>query len=592
MTRTSGPSHASPTGLRPCILLAASLAAAASGVAGGTPVSRLSAACRHGQVFLTWAEDETPAGTTLNVYIHGKPITSHTLADATRVGHHVERHSARDWWHDPASFDAKAKPAKPVGFRLATAAAPLDPRGGLFVHTVAEGERGPLYFAVMATGPDGAESTLLVPGRNTLERPVLAEPAPVEPIWLGPGPAPARGAGKGKSLRLSLHGRGGGRTAGPRAQKVNCLVFGHARQGWREGLPFKFWLGIAADTVVVRPCDRAWTGGRPVLESRDRRDHCPAVATWWYGYNRRIYETTKTAKVVAPNYTEEQLLWIVRWAQRHLGTDPARTTITGGSMGGSGTVSMALHHPHMFAAALATVPIVAYTRPGKGSAWRLECVFGPLDRTAVNHDGVPLLDHMNGAVVAAAARADLPPLFVTHGRSDRSIPWENNPPFYRAMGRARQALWVHWNNGTHPTAHRDAPADVKAWAARLARFRLDESFLAFTRCSDNRDPGNGDPTDGDIVGWINRGLDWKDLVDTPGEYAVTVLTAYAGLKLPVTVDVTPRRVQRFRLKPGEAVTARVGSAPPLRLRADASGLLTVPAVAITDARGTRVRLTR
>jgi hypothetical protein len=44
----------------------------------------------------------------------------------------------------------------------------------------------------------------------------------------------------------------------------------------------------------------------------------------------------------------------------------------------------------------------------------------------------------------------------------------------------------------------------------------DSGSSAWTRvtrllqCSDNKDPGKGDPTDGDIIGWMNRGLDWKD----------------------------------------------------------------------------------
>ena len=573
-----------------CVVIAIGVQAWAQAATG--TVSHLSAVYRHGQVFLTWQERDVPAGTTLNVYVHREPITPGTLGKATKIGHHVEPHSARDWWQDPASYDAKAKPGKPVGFRIATGEPLLDPRGGLFVHTVTPHDAGAACYAVTTSDAKGVEHTALRLGENSLGKPVTGRLAPTQAIWLGTGKPPAEGAGRGKSLVLSLHGRGGGRTAGPRSGTVNCLGFGNARQGWREGLAFKFRLTLSTEAVRITPSGRAWTGGRPVLESRDRRDHCPAVNTWWYGYHSRIYDTTLTPKAVVPNYTEEQLLWMVRWAQSHLGTDPARTYLTGGSMGGSGTVSMVMHHPGVFAAAVATVPIVSYTRPGKGSARRLECICGPLSRPAVTHQGVPLLEHMNGALGAARAKADLPPLFITHGRRDGSIPWENNPPFYRAMNAARQALYVHWNNGTHPTSHRTAPADVKAWSRQFTRYALDRSFPVFTNCSDNRDPGNGDPTDGDIVGWMNRGLGWRDLVDTPSEYALTVTAAYPGLGLPVTVDVTPRRVQRFRVKPGDEVTAQVGDAPARKLRVDGRGLVTVCGVKIADARGTRVRLSR
>ena len=62
--------------------------------------------------------------------------------------------------------------------------------------------------------------------------------------------------------------------------------------------------------------------------------------------------------------------------------------------------------------------------------------------------------------------------------------------------------------------------------------------------------------------------------------------------MPVEVDVTPRRLQRFRLAPGQAVLATVGHGAPRRLTVDADGLITVPRVRIVAPEGTVVRLTR
>jgi hypothetical protein len=260
-------------------------------------------------------------------------------------------------------------------------------------------------------------------------------------------------------------------------------------------------------------------------------------------------------------------------------------------MGGSGAISMVRHHPNVFAATVAMVPVVSYTRlgGGGGSLARLECMSGPVDEKTITGDGKPLLKNMNGETVPPTI--DLPPMFITHGRSDGSIPWENNPAFYAAMNAARQAFSVHWNNGDHATASSTAPADVRAWDRRLERYALNLSFPVFTNSSDNRNAGNGGRKDGDIIGWINRGLDWKDLVDTPNEYGLTVLADYPGIKLPITVDVTPRRVQQFKVKPGDAVKAQIGDAAPVEVRADENGLITIRGVKINDANGTRVRLT-
>lgn len=556
------------------------------------PVSGVSGVCRNGQVFLTWAEQATPANTTFNVYQHVRPIVGAEFVKARRLAHHIEPFSARDYWQDPATFSKSAKPGVPIGFRIASGAAPLPPNSGLFVHTVTDADQGPRYYAVTATLPEGREEATLVPGANSLEQPVSGSVAPVQPIWVGDGASPAAGAGKGKLFALWLHGRGGGDTTSADGScPTTCLVFGDATQGWREGLAFKFYLRMTDHAVLVTPYDRAWTGGRPVLESKDERDHCAAVNTFWYGYNSRIYETTLAENPVVPNYTEKYLLWIVQWAQSHFGTDRSRTYLRGCSMGASGAVALALHYPEAFAAVSAQVPIYAYTRPGTGTAWRLECACGPLDRPAVTHAGVPLLDHMHGARQVASAVADLTPVFATNGRQDGSIPWENNPPFYQAMNKARQAFAVYWNDGGHGMSQ-DAPPDVKAWDETIERYRLDESFPAFSNCSDNGNYGGGDPKDGDLVGWVNRGLGWRELVDTPGEYALTVTADHPEIQYPVIVDVTPRRIQQFNMAPGEMIQVRVGNQPPAAARADAAGRVTVARVRIESRDGTRICLTR
>ena len=75
-------------------------------------------------------------------------------------------------------------------------------------------------------------------------------------------------------------------------------------------------------------------------------------------------------------------------------------------------------------------------------------------------------------------------------------------------------------------------------------------------------------------------------------FAVTVVAHYPGIRYPITVDVTPRRVQRLGVDPGQRVSVRVGDAAPTNLTADAQGLLMVRNVAIRDAEGTRIHVTK
>lgn len=558
---------------------------------GASPVSGLAGCFRKGQVFLTWREADTPPGTTFSAYSHSRPIRAGELEHAQCLARRIEPHSARDWWQDPASFDAKAAAGAPVGFRIQSHAGALTPDSGLFVHTVGPEDEGPRYYAVTAVPPgDGTREAVEI-GTNSLATPVAGRVELTQPIWQAEGEPPAAGSGHGFSLILHLHGRGEGVTAGPNARPANSLVFGDARQGWREGMAFKFDVRVSPGLVAITPHDRAWTGGRRVTESWDERDHCPAVNTFWYGYHRDIAETTQTAEAVVPNYTEEYLLWLMRWAQEHLGADPDRTYLCGTSMGGSGAVAMALHHPERVAAVIANVPVYAFTRPGHGTAIRLECVCGPLERPAFTNGGRPLLEHMNGIVQVERATADLPFMVTTNGRQDRSIPWENNPSFYQAMGRARQGFMVYWNNGGHEM-NRDAPPDHRAWAWQLDRFTLKTSFPAFSNCSSDRDPGNGDPADGDLEGWINRGMDWTDIIDERDEYALTVTADYPGLERPVTVDITPRRLQAFRPAAGERLGVEVDGSPAADVVVPPGGRFTIPRVRIASVSGVRVRVQR
>ena len=555
----------------------------ASAQAAG-PVSGLRATARDGQVFLTWKEAATPEGAALNVYMADSPITD--VAKAKRVAHHIERHSARDWWEDPASFKKGEPPGKPVGFRIQDGGERLDPAGGLFVHTVRPGARGRLFFAVTCSYyPTGMEDAQVLVGENSLRDGVAAEAADLQPIWQGSGAPPAPGAGRGKPLWLNLHAKGGV-VAG-----MEYLVFGDETMGWREGLAFKFSARLQGDEVLVRPTDRVWIN-RPHNEAGD--GGTPAIWTFWFGYNSNIFDRQLMAGGVPVNYTEQRNLWLLAWVRRHFQPDTNRWYCSGSSMGGCGTVSFGLRHPELFAALHARVPIVSYTYLGQASATRLEpsCWTGRIPPELKTSAGAPLLEHLDGTKFVTESRGDLPFLYLLNGRQDGSIPWQNNPPFYRALVKAHQAFAAYWDNGTHATSGKDAPADVKAWDARFRRFRRDESVPAFTGTSSDRKPGNGDPADGDRIGWINRGMDWKDIEDAPDRYAITVTADYPGLEYPVRTDMTLRHLQRFKVTPAMPLSVQIGSAAPVRIQADATGHLAIPGVSIPAREGVRVVVQR
>ena len=303
-----------------------------SGAAGAVPpATGLKAVVQDGQVFLSWQEGETPEGTTWNVYLSDAPITD--VAWAKCIAHHIERHSARDWWEDPTSFKKGESAKPPVGFRIEDTGERIDPSGGLFVHTPRK--EGKLFFAVTCTESNGVEDTALVPGANALQEGIAVTSGKVRAIWQRPGAPPASGAGKGRALWLRLHGKS------DVVRGAEYLAFGDETMGWREGIPFKFSVRIQGDAVVIQPTDRTWI-------NRPHPDGAGADAIWtfWYGYNSRIYDPKQMSQGVPTNYTEQRLMWILNWVSERYQTDRTRWYCSGSSMGGCGTVSFALRQPN------------------------------------------------------------------------------------------------------------------------------------------------------------------------------------------------------------------------------------------------------
>jgi hypothetical protein len=96
--------------------------------------------------------------------------------------------------------------------------------------------------------------------------------------------------------------------------------------------------------------------------------------------------------------------------------------------------------------------------------------------------------------------------------------------------------------------------------------------------------GNGDPKDGDLEGGINLGFDWKEVTDEPAQWSMTLVNELA--KEAMTVDVTPRRCQKFRPRPGSEWSWTTSTGGSGTVAADPWGLVTVPKVVIKPGTGT------
>jgi hypothetical protein len=278
-------------------------------------------------------------------------------------------------------------------------------------------------------------------------------------------------------------------------------------------------------------------------------------------------------------------------------------------MGGTGSVSLALRYPKVFAGADAK----------KGATnrlychWKAQCekIWGKSDSAVKNNEGVNVWDWQNMAEFARTHVKETNWIRTLNGREDTSIPFRQvaGPPgvkpmsFYAAMEAFKTGHLCLWDCSSHGKPDPEKPSLDDWWEPFFdgtCFLRLDLSFPAFTGFSANDNPGTGagdavggedqlgDNTyDGTPRGGLNRWLRWNSntIVDTEGEWAMELKMSsgpggYKGGKTE-TVDVTPRRLQRFAVKPGAKYSWTTSTGQSGEAAADADGILTIPKVGVT-----------
>ncbi|MFP4055760.1 MAG: alpha/beta hydrolase family protein [Candidatus Brocadiia bacterium] len=322
---------------------------------------------------------------------------------------------------------------------------------------------------------------------------------------------------------------------------------------------------------------------------------------WWTGYHELYWrgprrEETWRQGVVRP-YTTTRLLSFLEWMGTQWPVDPSRTFVAGSSMGGSGAPMFAIRYPRRVAWAVSWVGVHIPSRSPqfKGSYAR---VYGEPAWGVKFEDGTPVWDYYNDArYLRQHPQAPVGLITFSNGKNDGGIGWPQAVDFFRSLQETRRPHIFVWGQAGHgqrarmpgTLGERVLPIDV----------RTDLSLPAFTRCSLDDDPGGGDPADGDPKGQANLYLVWEtdDLVDRPDRWEITVGLAEKAPAAACTVDVTPRRLQRFEPEPGQTVrwqaTALGADAPAQSgtATADRWGLVTLPQVRVVKG-GTRVRIAR
>lgn len=525
----------------------------ASSVALAQQASGLAGFHRSGQSFLTWREAPDIAGESYRVYRAPFAITSANLASTTLVATVAEgsglyrREAGRT--DPPSGFDQQA-------FILDDLGAPLPAGTGLFVWT--SHESGTFSYAVTLER-NGSENRA-ISSQNALSTGLAESEAPPRPVLVWQSPSRAGRLytqwmdyarwnptfeGYAYNYEVTVPPTYDGVTPIP----LVVYLHGWANDGGYELQPETPWDWPVAQVII------------------DDRYH-----TWFYGFSA-TYDFARGGEADSgpiENFTEERILRAVRETQAMswLRVDPRRLYAFGSSMGGSGSLTLGMRYPDVFAAAYGALAMTDYaTSPDGGADWVADLApkwgaiaanlpvrsRGADAASLARFDGTTVWTWMNHQrQMRDRAGDEMAYLHVAHASLDDVISWRTQGrPFYGALYDGRRAFTGMVFDGDHhwpgfidanPTTQFDR------W-----EFRRDRSFPAVTNAS------NSSPVPPGATALYHADIEWScpwndfagDLVDTDARWEVVLRSRIAQ-----TADVTPRRLAALRIAAGNSFAWR------------------------------------
>lgn len=603
----------------------------------------LQAVHRSGQTFLTWPERSEWDLERYRVYRHTLPIHSSNLSTAQLLKE-VPEDSAQFYanWYRNSSNTWSARYAERL--IITEEGGELPAEIGVLVWTLSADEvfSGPGYYAVTVLPPDGSET--LLPGYSI---------GPLDEVATDPLP-----------IRTNVH-------PAPNAQVYIQYMDLHTwNASFHAPNPNNNWYGLSSnhpnapyrlqyayDYIVVHPdpnnCSSSMPRSLPLIvilhgwgnnayEAYDNwaPPYCAYFLypvdqgeTWWFGFAQQ--HDYRQGGIPQPgdiiiNYTEQRLLRMIYDLQRPSLTpaiDPNRIYIYGHSMGGSGTLALALRYPNVFAAAYASQPVTNYRSLESGGGidlradatekWGNPAHNMPILLQAPNHwadplqpyQGSSIWDWQNHQAMLIHRHADSTPFGIAHGINDIVIPWQTQGlPFYPLLDSANQT----WGGGiTDDEHHNEAfiglPPNLQpnAQGVPFAGLQVQraETIPGFSLSSLNPAPQTILYRYNASLRWSSSWNNWDGLpIDEPNDWQISLcavqpdlLNAPCNSGIPQTVNITPRRLQQFIIRPGWVYhwrTERINDHTLLNsgwVRATPHGQLTIPNVLVLP-QGTRLTI--
>jgi len=295
----------------------------------------------------------------------------------------------------------------------------------------------------------------------------------------------------------------------------------------------------------------------------------------WQGFHECMGTLRGYDDGVVHNYPQRRALSAARWAaeQPDLFVDGDRVSIYGQ------LAAWALRHGDLFAVVMSDGHAnLAVSKEGQkhGPKW------GPYPKGSKNWQGIDQWEYMNlPKWIRENPTVELPfwichpayGSYPSHTVGDFGfMPWSE---MIHAMVTTKRAFAANWST--------NGPGPVGPLYELVPRIRIHQSLPAFTNCSLDHSPGDGDHADAEKGGGINLYQRWdpESIVDQSGRWEITAYVSEDCIRDKLVTDLTPRRCQEFKAKPGERfewVSTRMSDDVELQSGhaiADSWGLVTV-----------------
>ncbi len=586
-------------------------------------VTALAARHRGGQTILTWtqpapkfAEDvkvtcgqwrafqaghaEQVKCLSYRIYRHTKPITAESIAAAQLVD------EVGSWtcWNTEFHGIAAPKDAAVLRYVVEDGKDPVPAGTGIYAHN--PDKAGRACYAVSAA-VFGEEDFALLGGGSALPEPLAETVGPGDPILQRIERPKTFFYTEGIALHYYTRWEAPGRCNLP-SRPYDYLVT--VPEKLARPAPLNLILHCWGSNLYGTGGAYSWHGWK------DKRRGIGVASNqipydWWTTYHENRGTWRPWTGGATRNFTPARLLAFVDWAATKWDVDASRLCVSGESMGGSGSTFIPIRYPGRFAYAYSSVGIHDPGAIGGGFHESYARVNGRMKLGIKHESGRDAWEHLSDPkLVRESPQTELPFIGFGNGKNDHGIGWPHAVDLKNALQQARQPHAVVWNLRGHGAGSFYPPID----------FRTDQSLPAFTSCSLDDDMGTAaklpepkpfkhpwgevvkDIYDGAPEGGVNVHLRWQtdDVVDEPGRWEMTVFLAERKRGAPgeeCTVDVTPRRLQKLKIKPGQTFTWTNTSVEDGKevqqdtAVADKWGLVTLRKVKVTKAKN-RLRLVR